>query len=254
MHHASRPSSRASGSGGRPRPAPYVLPSQPAVSTADNLSASIAAALQPVMDRLGRLEAAATPIPAQMSASAASPAARQPDLLGSMVQATEPVSLADAQEPATQPRAGLDPAAWELLCSGLALSSCQAYSTAQHQYEQFAAMRRLTPYPVSELSLLNCLAHRQSTGMSVSSLRVGVHALRYYHIMSGLDTSVFTSPKVKRLLQGALRLESPSAGARQGMALLSTSSVLSLPTCRPHAAGMTQPCIGAPSRWPITAC
>ena len=82
MPRASRPSSRASGSGGHPRPAPYVPPSQPAVSTADNLSASIAAALQPVMDRLGRLEAATTPTPAQMSASAASPAARQPDFLG----------------------------------------------------------------------------------------------------------------------------------------------------------------------------
>ena len=82
-------------------------------------------------------------------------------------------------------------------------------------------MRRLTPYPVSELSLLNYLAHRQSTGMSVSSLRVGVHALRYHHIMSGLDTSVFTSPKVKLLLRGALRLES-SVGrgkARNGVTL-----------------------------------
>ena len=82
-------------------------------------------------------------------------------------------------------------------------------------------MRRLTPYPVSELSLLNYLAHRQSTGMSVSSLQVGVHALRYHHIMSGLNTSVFTSPKVKLLLQGALRLESSvSKGkARNGVTL-----------------------------------
>ena len=72
---------------------------------------------------------------------------------------------------------------------------------------------------MSEHNLLNYLALRQSRGVSVSSLRVSVQALRHRHILSSLDVSVFASHKVRLLLQGALRSECSGgkAKARNGI-------------------------------------
>ena len=72
---------------------------------------------------------------------------------------------------------------------------------------------------MSEHNLLNYLAFRQSRGVSVSSLRVSVQALRHRHILSSLDVSVFASHKARLLLQGALRSECSrgKAKARNGI-------------------------------------
>ena len=67
---------------------------------------------------------------------------------------------------------------------------------------------------MSEHNLLNYLAFRQSRGVSVSSLRVSVQALRHRHILSSLDVSVFASHKVRLLLQGALRSECSGGKAK----------------------------------------
>ena len=66
-------------------------------------------------------------------------------------------------------------------------------------------MRKCSPYPVQEHNLLNFLALRTACGISPSSLRVGVQALRHYHVLAGMDLNVFSSPRFKLLLQGAPR-------------------------------------------------
>ena len=66
-------------------------------------------------------------------------------------------------------------------------------------------MRKCNPYPVQEHNLLNFLALRTARGTSLSSLRVGVQALRHHHVLAGMDPNVFSSPRVKLLLQGASR-------------------------------------------------
>ena len=72
---------------------------------------------------------------------------------------------------------------------------------------------------MSEHNLLNCLAFRQSRGVSVSSLPVSAQALRHRHILSSLDVSVFASHKVRLLLQEGPRSEwsGGKAKARNGI-------------------------------------
>jgi len=80
-------------------------------------------------------------------------------------------------------------------------------------------MRRVGAYPVTEANLMNFLAQRQASGTSVSSLRVSLQALRHYHVVSGYDTTVFASPRVKLLIQGALRTDTaqPTTRLRNGV-------------------------------------
>ena len=69
-------------------------------------------------------------------------------------------------------------------------------------------MRQFQPYPVSEHALINFLHWKFSLGSCGNSLKLYTQALRHRHVLDGHDVTLFASPRVKLLYQGACRAPS----------------------------------------------
>ena len=100
-----------------------------------------------------------------------------------------------------------------LLWAGLSPGTRRSYHAAVQSYEHYCGLHMLTAWPASEDSLGRWIATRAfgSTDryqgqIKPDTLQSYVSALRSYHVDHGLPTSIFTSPKLDRLIQGARSL------------------------------------------------
>jgi hypothetical protein len=100
-----------------------------------------------------------------------------------------------------------------LLWSGLAADTRRRYRAPIKSYEYFCTINEIRPWPASEESLGRWISIRAS-GSDSSFLRQAkpdtiqgyLSALRSYHVDLRLNTDVFDSEHLKRLLKGAKRL------------------------------------------------
>ena len=121
---------------------------------------------------------------------------------------------------------GIDDGAMVLIHQGLASSSQATYASVWQSYERFAALRRFSPYPVSEHALINFLNWKFVMGSAGNSLKLYTQALRHKHVLRGLDLTPFASGRVKLLYQGAYRSPPKSLRVRDAATPEDLCSVL----------------------------
>jgi len=100
-----------------------------------------------------------------------------------------------------------------LLWNGLAVDTRRRYQSPIKSYEYFCVINKISPWPASEESLGRWIVIR-TTGSNSLFLRQAkpdtiqeyLSALRSHHIDLRLNTDVFNSKYLKRLLKGAKRL------------------------------------------------
>ena len=101
----------------------------------------------------------------------------------------------------------------QLLWAGLSPGTRRSYRAAVQSYEHYCGLHMIVAWPASEESLGRWIATRAfgSTDryqgqIKPDTLQSYVSALRSYHVDHGLATSVFRSPRLDRLIQGARSL------------------------------------------------
>ena len=113
-----------------------------------------------------------------------------------------------------------------LIHQGLVSSSQATYASVWQSYERFAALRRFSPYPVSEHALINFLNWKFVMGSAGNSLKLYTQALPHKHVLRGLDLTPFASARVKLLYQGACRSPPKSLRVRDAATPEDLCSVL----------------------------
>ena len=100
-----------------------------------------------------------------------------------------------------------------LLWNGLAADTRRRYQSPIKSYEYFCTINKIRPWPASEESLGRWISTRASGSDSLflrqakpDTIQGYLSALRSYHVDLRLDTDVFDSEHLKRLLKGAKRL------------------------------------------------
>jgi hypothetical protein len=101
----------------------------------------------------------------------------------------------------------------KLLWNGLAADTRKRYQIPIRSYEYFYAINNIRPWPASEESLGRWISIRASGSDSPflrqvkpDTIQGYLSALRSYHVDLPLNTDVFDSEHLKRLLKGAKRL------------------------------------------------
>ena len=87
---------------------------------------------------------------------------------------------------------------------GLALSTHKSYQAAIEQYLTFCDQIKHTPMPTSEFTLLLYIAHMGQKGLSHSTIRVYLSAIRSLHVAKGQHnhfTAQYT-PRLRQVLHG----------------------------------------------------
>ncbi len=132
-----------------------------------------------------------------------------------------------------------------LLWNGLAVDTRKRYQSPIKSYEYFCAINNIRPWPASEESLGRWISIRASGSDSPllrqakpDTIQGYLSALRSYHIDLRLNTDVFNSEHLKRLLKGAKRLYNrPSDSERRPITkdILTQITSQSLPSPRTEA-------------------
>ena len=101
----------------------------------------------------------------------------------------------------------LDRVVSSLFVQGLAPSTVTAYQSGMRQFLSFCGHFSFTPLPVSETTLCCFVAWMHTRGLSPSSIRQYLSAVRFHQIsMGGPDHSMAEMPRLHYLLAAARRL------------------------------------------------
>jgi hypothetical protein len=131
-----------------------------------------------------------------------------------------------------------------LLWNGLAADTRRRYQSPIASYEYFCAINKIRPWPASEESLGRWISIRASGSDSPllrqakpDTIQGYLSALRSYHTDLRLNTDVFDSEHLKRLLKGAKRLYNrPSDSERRPI----TKDILTQITSQPLPSRTTE--------------
>ena len=95
------------------------------------------------------------------------------------------------------------------LTSSIAPSTASTYRSAINHYLSFCSQFRVSPLPLSQITVSRFIAHLAHSGVSHPSIRSYLSGLRFLQVMRGLpDPELSSSPLISYLLRGIRRLPS----------------------------------------------
>lgn len=103
----------------------------------------------------------------------------------------------------------LDTRAAHLLSNGLTRNSRRAYSQGVQKFLEFCDLYKISPYIISESSIIRFITHLSSITNSTSTIRVYLSALRAWYLSQGMDPGSFYSPRVKWMIKAVDRQAEP---------------------------------------------
>ena len=103
----------------------------------------------------------------------------------------------------------LDPAVQQLFSAGLANSTKKSYQSGANRYIRFCSLFGITPYPTSEWSLSYFVGYLFQEGLSASTVKGYLSAVRHAQISLGLgDPKMGDMPQLKYQIKGLRKLSS----------------------------------------------
>ena len=98
-----------------------------------------------------------------------------------------------------------------LLRSALRQSTQNCYSSAQKKYIHFCAKYHIEPLPATDESLLLYVSYLHEQGLTGSSIKVYMSAVKSLHVYSGFDSPITSNNKVALAIRGAINLSASPA-------------------------------------------